>query len=77
MNKEQCNLELPKYRSLKDKLIHNKLGTGSLLVQSIECVNFPTEQYPNNHFIQVSGLENGVGKTIKTSIDSLIRTYHL
>jgi hypothetical protein len=77
MELSQCTIELQKYLYLKDKLIHNKLGTGSILVQFIECISFPTEQFPNNHFIQVSGLENGIGKNIKISIDLFFRTYNV
>ncbi len=75
MELSQCTIELQKYLYLKDKIYNNKLGTSSILVKSIECVNFPTEKYPNNHFIQVSGLKNGTGEIIKTSIDLFLRTY--
>ena len=35
MELTQCTIELQKYLYLKDKLIYNKLGTGSILVQFI------------------------------------------
>lgn len=71
-----CEIDLKKVKSLVGKILYHNLNNSSIVVISIECAHYPNLNSLDNHIIEVTSIEEGIGKTVKHSLELLKRNYH-
>lgn len=75
-DKTSCEIDLKKVKSLVGKKFYHNLNNSSIVIKSIECAHYPNLNSLDNHIIEITSIEEGIGKTVKHSLELLERTYH-
>lgn len=76
-DKTSCEIDLQSVKDLVGKTFYHNLNNSFIVVKSIECAHYPNPNSLDNHIIEVTSVEEGVGKNVKHSLEILKRTYHL